>query len=201
MSAREKILEAADELFGEAGFDATSTREIAEKSGVNKALIHYHFNSKEGLLETLLDRYYERLGKRLVEALDISGELRDRIQKMSEVYFDFLVRNRNFSRIVQREASGGQHLERIRSHMAPLFEMGTRVLKETYPATRSGPFAAEQVLVSAYGMIVSYFTYGDMLGHLLNANPMSKENLALRKAHMRRMIDSLLETVVAQSLE
>ncbi len=37
--ARQRILAAADELFGEQGFDATTTRQIAERSGANKALM------------------------------------------------------------------------------------------------------------------------------------------------------------------
>ena len=56
-SARDQILEAADHLFGEYGFDATATRHIAERCGVNKALIHYHFSNKQGLFEAVLDRY------------------------------------------------------------------------------------------------------------------------------------------------
>ena len=55
---RQRILEAADGLFGELGFDVTTTRDIAERSGVNKALIHCHFGTKDDLLEALLDGYY-----------------------------------------------------------------------------------------------------------------------------------------------
>jgi AcrR family transcriptional regulator len=50
---KEKILQAADELFGRLGYDAATTREIAERCQVNKALIHYHFKNKEGLLASV----------------------------------------------------------------------------------------------------------------------------------------------------
>ena len=123
MKAREKILKAADDLFGSAGFDATTTREIAERSGVNKALIHYHFKSKDALLGTLLDHYFEELSGTLTRALAGKGELRKRMLDMSDAYVDFLEQNRNFQRIVQREASGGKHMDRVRNHMVPLFEM------------------------------------------------------------------------------
>ena len=52
---RGRILEAADQLFGSVGFDATTIRAIASLSGVNKALIHYHFSNKDRLLDHLLD--------------------------------------------------------------------------------------------------------------------------------------------------
>jgi AcrR family transcriptional regulator len=50
---RERILEVAADLFIEQGYDATSLREIAEKIGVTKAALYYHFSSKEDILRAL----------------------------------------------------------------------------------------------------------------------------------------------------
>ena len=58
---REKILEAADELFGQVGYDAATTREIAERSQVNKALIHYHFKNKEEILGTIIESFFKEI--------------------------------------------------------------------------------------------------------------------------------------------
>ncbi|MDR1484715.1 MAG: TetR family transcriptional regulator [Planctomycetaceae bacterium] len=54
LETRSAILHAACELFGEYGFDAVSTRMIADKAGVNLGGIHYHFGSKGGLYEEAL---------------------------------------------------------------------------------------------------------------------------------------------------
>jgi AcrR family transcriptional regulator len=67
---RERILTAAAEIFGVRGYRAATTRQIAEKAGVNVAAINYHFKGKLGLytevLETLLregfDRYPAAMG-------------------------------------------------------------------------------------------------------------------------------------------
>lgn len=195
MDAKDKILQVADELFGENGFDATTTRQISEKSGVNKALIHYHFKSKQGVLEILLDNYYKRLSGLLLKAVQNAGDFRERLKILAESYFDFLVQNRNFSRIVQREAAGGRHVDRIRTHMVPLFELGRQFAKDNHPFMVSGPLAAEQMMVSIYGMIVSYITYSDLLGELLQSDPMSGENIENRKKHLRTIIDSLMALV------
>ena len=50
---RERILEVAADLFIEQGYDATSLREIAEKIGVTKAALYYHFSNKEDILRAL----------------------------------------------------------------------------------------------------------------------------------------------------
>ncbi|MGH7642302.1 MAG: TetR/AcrR family transcriptional regulator [Candidatus Dormibacteria bacterium] len=56
LSTRERILESALDLFSEQGFDKTSLREVAERVGVTKAALYYHFRSKEELLASLVER-------------------------------------------------------------------------------------------------------------------------------------------------
>ena len=195
MKPKERILEAADRLFGENGFDATTTRDIAEASGVNKALIHYHFRSKEGLLASVLDAYYKELATTIGGALGTGGDLRTRMIQLMDVYLDFLREHRNFARIVQREASGGKHMERIKAHMVPLFDLGTQAVLQAYPTTTEGALSAQNVLVSFYGMVVSYFTYSDILEQLIGEDPMANGRFEDRKRHLRRMINIILDAV------
>ena len=53
---RQKILDAAERLFGEIGYSATSLRHIISEAGVNLAAIHYHFGSKQDLLDQVIMR-------------------------------------------------------------------------------------------------------------------------------------------------
>ena len=55
-ATQERILDAAEELFIELGFAATSLRAIASRAGVNLAAAHYHFGSKEGLFGATVHR-------------------------------------------------------------------------------------------------------------------------------------------------
>jgi len=199
-STRSGILDAADELFGAHGFHATTTREIAAACGVNKALIHYHFAGKDDLFAAVLERYYDRLDEVLRGALASHGRLRDRLWRVVDAYADFLATNDNFSRMVQREAAGGAHLERIVDRMLPIFARGVELLEAALPATRRGPLAARDLLISFYGMIVTYFTYGPVLEELLDSSPATGRNLARRKRHLRRMLDLVLDAVEDQPL-
>ena len=58
---RNEILDAADELFGQKGFDGTSTKDILEKVGIARGTLYYHFKSKEDIMDALIDRYNVRL--------------------------------------------------------------------------------------------------------------------------------------------
>jgi len=58
-TTRERILDVALDLFTEQGFDGTSLRQIAERLGVTKAALYYHFTSKDDILLALHMRLHE----------------------------------------------------------------------------------------------------------------------------------------------
>lgn len=58
---RNEILDAADELFGQKGFDGTSTNDLLEKVGIARGTLYHHFKSKEDIMDALIDRYAARL--------------------------------------------------------------------------------------------------------------------------------------------
>jgi AcrR family transcriptional regulator len=72
-STRERILDIALELFNENGYDKTSLREIADRLGVTKAALYYHFERKEDILLALHLRLHA-LGREMLEQL---GQLED----------------------------------------------------------------------------------------------------------------------------
>ena len=66
-STRERILEAAVDLFSEKSFEGATTREIASKAGVTQPLLSYHFRSKDDLWRAAVDRLFEALADTLAE--------------------------------------------------------------------------------------------------------------------------------------
>lgn len=197
MGARESILYAADQIFGDIGFDAATTREIAEACGVNKALIHYHFKNKEGLLISVLDYYYEILSDEVQNSLAAEGDFRQKFTNLVTTYSDFLAGHQSFCRIVQREASGGRNAALIRERMIPLFSLGKQLVEQQYPHAAEAGLAAEHLLVSVYGMIVTWFTYSEVLEPLLGAPALSGEYLQSRKEHLKAILQMLFAALDA----
>lgn len=58
---KNEILDAADELFAQKGFDGTSTNDILEKVGIARGTLYHHFKSKEDIMDALIDRYSDGL--------------------------------------------------------------------------------------------------------------------------------------------
>ena len=69
ISTKEKILDAAEELFADHGFSETSLRMITAKAEVNLASVNYHFGSKKTLIQAVFDRFMQRF------TLDLSLEM------------------------------------------------------------------------------------------------------------------------------
>ena len=67
---KQRILDAAERLFASHGFAATSLRSIISAAGVNLAAVHYHFRSKEALLEAVILRRAEPVNRERLALLD-----------------------------------------------------------------------------------------------------------------------------------
>jgi AcrR family transcriptional regulator len=70
IDTKQKILDAAEELFGEHGYFATSLRHIISRASVNLAAIHYHFGSKQDLLDQVILRKAGPMNERRLKLLD-----------------------------------------------------------------------------------------------------------------------------------
>jgi len=100
--ARERILTAAEELFAEAGFDATPTSRIAERAGVPKGLVHYYFTRKPDLLEALVERLPEE--QIPAEQVVVAGDVGESLHRLVDVLDRALERSATLSHLLWREA-------------------------------------------------------------------------------------------------
>ncbi|WP_395107606.1 TetR/AcrR family transcriptional regulator [Actinomadura sp. SCN-SB] len=74
---KERILDAAESLFGERGFAGTSLRALTDAAGVNVASVNYHFGSKEGLLRAVVQRAMASVNadrERMLDQLEAGGD-------------------------------------------------------------------------------------------------------------------------------
>jgi AcrR family transcriptional regulator len=101
----QRVLDAALELFTEHGFEGTSLQDIADRLGVTKAAVYYHFHTKDDLLRALVQPAFTELSVMLAE-----GEERPASARRSSVpevgrYVDYLLRHRRFAVWLARDAA------------------------------------------------------------------------------------------------
>ena len=86
-ATRAAILEAAIELFGEAGFGPTSVDQIASIASVSKGIVFHHFNSKETLFEAVFDHYSAQVDALVRSASKGAPDILSSIDQGTRCYF------------------------------------------------------------------------------------------------------------------
>jgi AcrR family transcriptional regulator len=117
-STRERILDVALELFNEQGYDKASLREIAERLGVTKAALYYHFERKEDILMELHMRLHG-LGRDMLErlgSLDDADEIAAAWSELIDEFIDNVTENRALFLLHQRNSSAFEQLELSEDH-------------------------------------------------------------------------------------
>ena len=99
-----QIMETAEVLFAEKGFNGTSVRDIAEKAHVNLAMISYYFGSKDKLLESLFDYRGEHIKLKLESMVEDKtlGSF-EKLELLIDHYIEKIMNQQCFSRIMVRE--------------------------------------------------------------------------------------------------
>jgi AcrR family transcriptional regulator len=100
-----KILEVAEKLFGEHGFDGTSIRDISKKANINIAMISYYFGSKELLLEALIKYKTSGIKEQLESLSEEKLEPVAKMNKLIELYINRINYNKGIYRIMHFELS------------------------------------------------------------------------------------------------
>ncbi|EWT00888.1 TetR family transcriptional regulator [Intrasporangium oryzae NRRL B-24470] len=139
-----QMLEVAERVFAERGFQATTMDEVAERVGVTKPLIYDYFGSKEGLLAATIERARGQLLGVLIDAwvLDPEAPVRARVGGVVLAFFRFMEDHERAFALLRNEGAligaASESVERIRQQTAKAFAEGLRTLTpfDLLPAAR-----------------------------------------------------------------
>ena len=88
-----EILEAAKKVFIRKGLDGARMQEIADKAGINKALLHYYFRTKEKLFESIFSQVLQDFAFRISGIMVSDLPLFTKIENFADIYIDMLMEN------------------------------------------------------------------------------------------------------------
>jgi AcrR family transcriptional regulator len=190
VDTREKILETAIRLFSTQGYATTSLSQVAREAEVSKALIFWHFENKETLFRTVVQRALEPYFINVLD--DIEGlDEPDQLVRLVEEYFDFVSANlasvRFLLGLVVREDQGAP--EDVVGHMHELAGVYERLLADVIERGQQAGAIREDVDPQVEAGLLMSALHGVVVQRFLGRAGASGRELL---AHLsRRLIDTL----------
>ena len=92
-SAERKILEAAKRVFQHKGMFGARMQEIADEAGINKAMLHYYFRSKDKLFDAVFQDAAKNFFSKIRELISVDKPLIEKIEYFVENYIELLLQN------------------------------------------------------------------------------------------------------------
>ncbi|RZJ65724.1 MAG: TetR/AcrR family transcriptional regulator [Flavobacterium sp.] len=175
---QERILQVAEKLFAEKGFDGTSIRDISKEAKINIAMVSYYFGSKDKMLEALILFRVDDMRLQLENLLKLDIDPWDKLEKLIELYIARVNKNRCIYQIIHFELANKKrdlnigsfnemklkNLETIRKIINEGQEKGLfnkDVMIELIPVTVVGTYFQFQMSRSIYEQIFNLKTERD----------------------------------------
>ena len=196
--SRQAILKAALAEFASQGIAGARTDTIAEAAGVNKALLYYYFEDKEGLYRACMEHVFSGLMDRARPVLAAPGNSLDKLVRYAVTHFDYIAEAPSYSRIIQGElmrASVGKspHIQYLgEKYFKKFMEALMTVLTDGIRRGEIRQVDPGNTVVSIIGLIVFYFVSTPVARAIGRHEPLSPESLRARRLALVDHITAIL---------
>ncbi len=190
METREKILTTAVRLFSAQGYANTSLSQVAKEAEVSKALIFWHFDNKESLFRTAVQRTLEPYFINVFDDLQGLSEV-DQIKRLVDEYYTFVSKNlysvKFFLSLILRDE---QHPDDLAGHMGELQRVFLNLLVDILESGRQKGLFREDISATLDAGLVMSSLHGILVqGFLGDGSPERGRQLVERLK--TRLVDAL----------
>ena len=189
----ERILDAAENLFAQKGYSATSLGDVADEVGIRSPSLYNHFKNKEALYQAVLDRLLDNFTSPLEKLIE-TQVTQQRVMEWLETIVRLHHANPNLARLLQHAAlSGGPHTNELIDRLfRPMFNPAGDIGGENIPVL--GDSGLQPWAVMAFNnLVMSYVTMAPMYRDLLGQDPFSEEALENQLNLIKTLVRAVFE--------
>ena len=198
-ATRDHLLDTASAIMREGDIVDISLSELSSRSGLNSALVKYHFGNKAGLLTALLDRDWQAIVAS-VDALvakddmDPETKLRRHISKAVDTFYAVPYLNRLTMRMV-RESDDGEARRIADCYLSPLYRAYEQLIGEGVAAGVFRPIDPQLFYFTVTGAVDRFFSARLVLKHCFDQDTLTEE---LRDRYREHTIDIIMAGILAR---
>lgn len=190
----ERILDSAELLFAENGYDGTTLRDVATAVGIQNPSLYNHFRNKNALYGAVLERGIRPVLEALSRFVDEQQKSDDASRRLIEQTMALMAQRPNLARLIQHETlSGGHRLtEVLHGWIAPVFERAGELVASSPAVSRWKPEQIPLLVLALYHVIVGYFATAPLYHELTGEDLMSEPALARQTQFFGDLVEALL---------
>ncbi|MBN1768069.1 MAG: TetR/AcrR family transcriptional regulator [Prolixibacteraceae bacterium] len=153
VETEKKIIEAAKEVFVEKGLQGARMQEIADRAGINKALLHYYFRSKDKLFDAIFENIMSQMFAVVAENIRTDMSLPELLGAFVEFYNDFFQMNPFYPQFIFHEIwqNPDRLSEIMKSQQIAPAEIVEKI-QQKVPAINNSDLTAEHMIANVLGM-------------------------------------------------
>lgn len=195
-STEEKILYAAKKVFLEKGLDGARMQDIADEAGINKALLHYYFRSKDKLFEVIFKETAGTLFPKFEMILISDIPFFDKIRKIVSSYLDLIVENPYLPLFVLNEMNRNNNLDLknfFEQQRGAVVQKFVELVEKEITAKRIKKISPPQLLINMMSMCVFPFLAKPVISVLWQIDELQFKSLMIQRK--RDIAEFVIESI------
>jgi len=188
----EKILDAAEEIFMKKGYDGSRMQAIADLAGINKAMLHYYFRSKDKLFERIFETKFQGFFPTVETLINNENNFTDKVCTFAEQYTRFLIKNPYLPHFILNTIQKNPEFAKKLPHHIP--QMLIMSYMEDCQNGLCKVMNPAQLFISIFGMCIAPFMGKPLFVSLLGANDEDfNELVEMRAVDIEEQIRAILK--------
>jgi TetR/AcrR family transcriptional regulator len=196
ISTEQRILEAAKKVFLLRGLDGARTEEIAKEAGINKAMLHYYFRSKERLFEVVFDSIASKIVPDLTSIVEQDVPIVVILDRIIYRYIDFISENPQVPLFLISELT--KDPERIKSllnhtqNFSKMQDFGLKLMQEMQ-AGKIKQVNPLHLIMNIFSMCIFPFVAQPMVQHVMK---ISDDDYALILSQRKEQVTQFIHAAL-----